>query len=238
MATIRNGPPFQFFLWLFRMKTNTKPSLRRFCGPTQTFRHVAALAVTLAMIESISADMLPGAESKNWPPDPEKHQVQIHRNAVDKKQEAMIAAAESALPDNQALREAAAEEQTAIKNKQWWYKVQLGTRIPFAITRDTVEYYREMVENNGKQVIKAYLQPSSSVNYQAAVAFHKEFTSGEKTFKDVHVVTLKLSFSQNFVTTQTEGMFFTKERVVVLDDAGKVLHISGDGPTEVPIMAI
>ncbi len=220
------------------MKTHTKPSLRRFCGSTRAFRPIAALAVALALIESVSAAMLPGSEPKNWPPDPEKHQVKIHRNAVEKKQEAMIATAEAALPDNKALSEAAAKENTAVEDKQWWYKMQLGTRIPFAITSDAVEYYRKMVENNGKQVIKAYVQPSSSLNYQAAVAFHKEFTSAEKTFKDVHVVTLKLKVSQNFVTTQTEGMTFTKERVVVLDHEGKVLHITGDGPTEALIMAI
>ena len=52
------------------------------------------------------------------------------------------------------------------------------------------------------------------------------------------MVTLKLTFDQNFAATQTEGMHFEKKRVVVLDGKGKVLHISGDGPTEVPILAI
>lgn len=33
-------------------------------------------------------------------------------------------------------------------------------------------------------------------------------------------------------------MSFQKERVVILDAKGKVLHISGDGPTEVAILAI
>jgi hypothetical protein len=33
-------------------------------------------------------------------------------------------------------------------------------------------------------------------------------------------------------------MQFEKERVVILDANAKVLHISGDGPTEVPVMAI
>ena len=33
-------------------------------------------------------------------------------------------------------------------------------------------------------------------------------------------------------------MQFEKERVVILDAKGKVLHISGDGPTEVPVLAI
>ncbi len=216
------------------MKTHTKTFLFRFFGYLRSFLPVAALALTL--IGSVSAAMLEGAAPKNWPADPEKHKSEIHREATDKKQEAMITAAEAAQPDQKALREAAAQENTAVEDKQWWYKMALDTRIPFAITGGAVEYYLRTVENNGKQVLKAYAQPTSSINYQAAVVFHKEFTSGEKTFKNVHVVTLKLKFSQNFVTEQTSGMFFAKERVVILDEAGKVLQISGDGPTEVPIM--
>ncbi len=66
----------------------------------------------------------------------------------------------------------------------------------------------------------------------------KEYKSEGMTFKDVHVVTLKLTFEQNFAATQTEGMQFQKSRIVILDDKGKVLHVTGDGPTEVPVLAI
>jgi hypothetical protein len=68
--------------------------------------------------------------------------------------------------------------------------------------------------------------------------FHKEFTLDGKSFKNVHVVTLKLTFSQNFAATGTEGMHFEKKRIVVLDNDGKVLQVFGDGSTEVPILAI
>jgi hypothetical protein len=51
------------------------------------------------------------------------------------------------------------------------------------------------------------------------------------------VVTLILIFEQDYAATSTDAMHFEKERVVVLDAGGKVLHISGDGPTEVPILA-
>ena len=218
------------------MKTHTNTFLLRFCGSTGSVLPVTALALTL--IGSTSAAMLEGSAPKTWPADPEKHKSEVHRKAADNKQEALIAAAEAAQPDQKALREAAAKENTFVEDKQWWYKMALETRIPFAITGKAIEYYLKTVENNGKQTLKAYAQPTSSVDYQAAVAFQKEFTSGEKTFKNVHVVTLKLKFSQNFVTDQTSGMFFTKQRVVILDEAGKVLHISGDGPTEVPIMVM
>ena len=123
-------------------------------------------------------------------------------------------------------------------DKVWWYKEQLGIRIPFAITADTVAYYSELAGKYGKQALNRYMQPSSRLDYHAGVKFHKEYKLDDKTFNDVHVVTLKLILSQNFVATQIAGMQFEKERVVILDAKGKVLHISGDGPTEVPVLEI
>jgi hypothetical protein len=200
----------------------------------------------------ITAAMLPDSKPKEWPADPTKHQITIRREAADDKQSAMIAAAEAARPSKEALRKAAdardrndplglaqpKEAPLPAGDKVWWYKEQLGIRIPCAITADAVAYYSELVGKYGKQVLNRYMQPSSSLDYHAGVKFHKEFKLDDKTFNDVHVVTLKLIFSQNFVATQTEGMQFEKERVVILDAKGKVLHISGDGPTEVPVLAI
>ena len=112
-------------------------------------------------------------------------------------------------------------------------RIQLG-----AITADAVAYYTDLVGRYGKQAFKRYTEPSSRLDYHAGAQFHKEFKLGDKTFSNVHVVTLKLTFDQNFAATGTEGMHFQKDRVVILDAGGRVLHISGDGPTEVPILAI
>lgn len=164
----------------------------------------------------------------------------------------MIAAAEAVQPSKEALRKAAEgrdrndslglvrtkETPLPAGDKVWWYQEQLGIRIPFAITADAVAYYSDLVVAYGKQALNRYTQPSSRLDYHAGVKFHKEFKLDDQTFNDVHVVTLKLVFSQNFVATQTEGMHFEKERVVILDPEGKVLRISGDGPTEVPVLAI
>ena len=212
----------------------------------------SALMAWVAFPGSITAAMLPGSKPKEWPADPTKHQVTIRREATDDKQSAMIAAAEAAQPSKEALRKAAdardrndplglaqpKEAPLPAGDKVWWYKEQLGIRIPCAITADAVAYYSELVGKYGKQALNRYMQPSSRLDYHAGVKFHKEFKLDDKTFNDVHVVTLKLIFSQNFVATQTEGMQFEKERVVILDAKGKVLHISGDGPTEVPVLAI
>jgi hypothetical protein len=212
----------------------------------------SALMAWVTVSGPITAAMLPDSKAKEWPVDPTKHQVTIRREAADDKQSTMIAAAEAAQPSKEALRRAvdaldrndppgqAQPEEVPLPagDHVWWYKEQLGIRIPFAITADAVAYYSELVGKYGKLALNRHLQPSSSLDYRAGVKFHKEFKLDEKTFNDVHVVTLKLIFSQNFVATQTEGMQFGKERVVVLDAKGKVLHISGDGPTEVPVLAI
>ena len=204
----------------------------------------AALGLTCALMAwaahcgTATAAMMPGAVPKEWPVNPAKHQVVIRREATDDKQAAMIAAAEAAQAPKAALRQAAGEAAAPEGDKVWWYKEQLGIRIPYAITGDAVAYYSELVANYGKQVFKRYNEPNSRLDYHAGVKLHKLLKLDDKTFKDVHVVTLKLTFTQHFAATQTEGMRFEKTRVVVLDAEGKVLHISGDGPTEVPILAV
>ena len=214
------------------------------------FTGVSAAATPAQM--SPAAAVLPGAMPKEWPANPAKHQVVIRRDATDKQQAAMIAAAEAAQPSAETLRQAAEardrndppglnqpkEAKAPVGDKVWWYKEQLGIRIPCAITADAVTYYSDLVGKYGKQVLKRYTEPNSRLDYHAGVKFHKAYKLADKTFNDVHVVTLKLTFDQNFVATGTEGIHFEKERIVVLDAAGKVLHISGDGPTEVPMLAI
>jgi hypothetical protein len=201
-------------------------------------RLITALLAWVAFSGPATAAMLPDSKPKDWPANPAQHQVVIRRAATDDKQSAMISAAEAAQVPKEALRKAAGEGAAPQGDKVWWYKEQLGIRIPYAITGDAVAYYSEIVGKYGKQAFNRYIEPSSRLDYHAGVKFHKEFKLDDKTFKDVHVVTLKLTFSENFAASMTEGMRFEKERVVVIDADGKIRHISGDGPTEVPIMAI
>jgi hypothetical protein len=221
-----------------RIQIHLSASPHRRTVSASAIRLASALMAWVAFSGPATAAMLPDSKPKEWPANPAKHQVVIQREAADKKQSAMIAAAEAAPVPKEALRKAAGEGAAPAGDKVWWYQEQLGIRIPYALTGDAVAYYAELVGKYGKQAFNRYIEPSSSLNYQAGVKFHKEFKLDDKSFKDVHVVTLKLTFDQNFAASQTEGMHFQKERVVVLDAEGKVLHISGDGPTEVPIVAI
>lgn len=201
-------------------------------------RPACALTLCLALSQPAAAAVEAGSGPKDWPANPAKHQITVRREAADKQQSAMIAAAEAAQPARKVLLEAAGTAGVPAGDKVWWYKEELGIRIPCAITGDAIAYYSDLVGKYGKQALKRHAEPSSHLDYHATVAFHKEFLHQGQTFKDVHVVTLKLSFSQNFAATQTEGMEFQKVRTVVLNADGKVLHITGDGPTEVPILAI
>ena len=219
---------------------------------TPTAHGMVCVLLSLAFSASLMASVLPGAQPKEWPVNPLKHKVTIRREAAHDQESAMIAAAEAAQPSKETLRQSAAARdrndplglaqpkgaKAPDGDKVWWYKEQLGIRIPCAITADAVTYYSDLVGKYGNQVLKRYTEPSSRLDYHAGVKFHKELKLGDKTFNDVHVVSLKLTFDQNFAATTTEGMHFQKERMVVLDAKGKVLHISGDGPTEVPILAM
>lgn len=206
-----------------------------------TFFRIRPCAVVLAwaaLSGSAMAALVEGSEPKDWPADPAMHVVNVRREAADGKQASMIAAAEAVMPSRETLRKAAGDEGAPEGVKIWWHREVNGIRIPCGITADAVTYFSELVTRFGKQTLKRYARPSSRLDYRATVAAHEEFERDGQTFKDVHVVRLKLTFSENFVMTQTEGMEFQKERVVILDAAGKVLHVSGDGPTEVAILAI
>lgn len=212
----------------------------------KTISHVSTVAcrffsvcfLCLALCDPSPAAMIEGAKEKTWPANSENHQITIRREVADAAQTKMIATAEAARPEAAALRKAIGEGPESKDASQWWYREVLGIRIPFAVTAEAVGYFSKLVGDYRKQEFKRFLEPGSSVDYHASVASHLQFEHDGRKFSDVHVVTLKLVFAQNFAASGTEGMRFEKVRTVVLDAAGKVVAVYGDGPTEVPVLAI
>ena len=205
----------------------------------RTLRRLPFLSLLgLALAAVAQAAVVPGAEPKKWPADEAKHTVVITREAADDAGRRLIAAAEAAQPARDEVRKAAGDTRLPDKGPVWWYKEELGLRIPYALTGEAVAYFTGLVRRYGKESFTRYTEPSSRVEYTAKVAAHESFTHEQATFAGVRVVTLKLKFSQNFCATGTEGLAFEKERTVVFDAAGKILAIIGDGPTETPILAI
>ena len=131
-------------------------------------RLASVLLAWLTFTGLTTAAVLPGAMPKEWPANPAKHQVVITRAAKDDKESALIAAAEAAQPSKEKLREAAEARdrndplglaqpkgaKAPVGDNVWWYKEQLGIRIPCAITADAVTYYSDLVGKYGKQVLK------------------------------------------------------------------------------------
>jgi len=192
----------------------------------------------LVLVTALPAAVVPGAEPKKWPASVERHKVVITREVTDDADRRLIAAAEGAQPPRAEVQKAAGETKLPASGPLWWYKEELGLRIPYALTGDALAYFTGLVRKYGKESFTRYSEPSSRVAYTAKVAAHASFTHGKETFANVRVVTLKLEFSQSFCATGTEGLAFTKERTVVFDAAGTILLIIGDGPTETPILAI
>jgi hypothetical protein len=175
---------------------------------------------------------------KEWPANTNKHTVTILRTARDDAGRDLIARAEGLQPDRAELAKAAGDVPLPREGKVWWFREQFGIRLPYGVTGDAVAYYTGVVTGYGKMSMKRYAEPSSALKYTAAVKRHERFELDGKTWQNVYVVTLKLEFRQSFCATGTEAFGFTKERTVVFDKEGKVLHVSGDGVTDVPVMAI
>lgn len=229
------------------MKSMTQPhaSASRFHLASSTTSIVLAAALLTwcglsgtAMSAMLAPKAGEPAGPKDWPANPANHKVVIKRDTTDAKHAAMITAAESARVPKEELIKATAENTIPQGDNVWWHEEKLGTRIPYAITGDAITYYSDVVANHAKKAFKSYAMPSSKLDYQAAVQLHKEFKIDDKTFTNVNVVTLKLSFSANFTAEPTSGLSFDKKRIVVLDSANKVVHVSGDGPTEAMIMML
>ncbi len=149
------------------------PSHPHLSTSSSAIRLATALLAWITFTGLTTAAVLPGTMPKEWPANPAKHQIVIRRDATDKQQAAMIAAAEAAQPSAETLRQAAEagddrndplglanpkEAKAPVGDKVWWYKEQFGIRIPCAITADAVTYYSDLVGKYGKQVLKRYTE--------------------------------------------------------------------------------
>ena len=226
-----------------RVRVTFPPRSPRLAGVLRWWMALAGLLVLAGVADPVFARRAITADAgregpKEWPANAEKHTVVTVRIASDDAGRALIARAEGLQPDRVELAKAAGDVPLPPKGKVWWFREQFGIRLPYAVTGDAVTYYTGLVTGYGKTRMKRYAEPSSALKYTAGVTRHERFELDGKSWQNVDVVTLKLEFRQSFCATGTEAFGFTKERTVVFDAQGKVLHVSGDGVTDVPVMAI
>lgn len=205
----------------------------------KSIRILAAILPVVLALPGHGA-MRAGSRPKEWPASPERHKITIQREAADENEKKLIAAAEKSLPDAAALAKSVIKDESGLAKPQagaWWNKEILGIRIPYALTADAVQYYSDLVKDYGQQKLVRFTQPSSGFTYQAKVSKHAAYEIDGKSLENVTVVTMTMKFHQNFVASVADGFQFGKSRIVVFDKDGKILHVKGDGDTEVPVFS-
>ena len=153
----------------------------------------------------------------------------IKRTYQNEAQGKLILAAESALPKREdvmkVMEQRGKAAMEALQPKDvWWYESVDGTLIPYAITQQSLSYLAERSKGYEWGTERRY----ATMIYTAVVAQHSEFEYEGQHFTNVSVVTMSLKWSQ-------ASVWFSKDRVVVFDKAGKVLKIFHDGVTGVGI---
>jgi len=199
-----------------------------------TLNHICTLALWLTASTLLPASVAPDSKSKAWPANPAKHQVTIVRTAANDSEKKMLALAEAAAP----AKAAGAAEGNNDAEPKWWNKEVTGIRIPCAITGAAVAYYTELVTSYQKQAFNRLIEPNSKFSYEASVSVRQNHEIKGKTLPKVYVVKMKLTFSEFLVASAFQGIQFDKQREVILDPEGKVLAVTGDGDTEVPIVSL
>ena len=182
---------------------------------------IGIIAFLLSMV-ALEASVVPGSTPKDWPANPQRHGIQLKRTPEDEASLKKIALAENAMSGTNA----------------WSRGSKLGIRLPFSLTRDALEYYEGLVRGYQKRTWKTYVEPKSGIDYTATVSHKDSFERDGRSFREVDVVEMKLSFHADFTEEGTQGVHFEKSRTVVLDAKGRVVAVFGDGPTFAPVLAI
>jgi hypothetical protein len=175
--------------------------------------------VMLVCVQGYAA-MVPGAKVKDWPANADKHVISIERKAANEAEKTLIATAEAAETESDNWWILGVDRQPLMKS---------NVKVPYALTGEVVDYYAARVKQYQTKACRSFMEPSSRLAYTAAVAHQDSVTLAGKTYANVHVVTLKLSFDSNFTEDATMGINVMKRRTIVLDAAGKVLAVDGDG---------
>jgi hypothetical protein len=172
---------------------------------------------------------------------PGPHSVVIRRVTSDLAARRALEAAERADPPREELFTSRAATPYRLRERPadprvWWNSVFDGVRIPYAITDAAVAYYLELSAalRRGETGSTAGIRMSSSrLEYVATVERQASFALGDTTYADVYVVRLRLEWL-NYCGPLC-ALSFTHDRTVVVDDAGVVRAIRGDGNSQVTV---
>lgn len=132
-----------------------------------------------------------------------------------------------------------------VTGPRWWLQAGDRVLVPYAITgaavqhvlertRVTAEEFEESGDypavrrrNDGTPDTVFVVHPEATMEYSAHAAFRPQAEVGGRSFEDVVVVQMTLTFSK--YCGLLCGFSFGAERTVVVSDDGRVLVVEGDG---------
>jgi hypothetical protein len=206
-------------------------------------RGVVALVVAVARAHTANAQAS-GAARERLPDSltiPGPHSVDIRRVTADSGARRALEAAERADPPREAVLASFARAHFKLRDRPadsrlWWNSAFDGVRIPYAVTDAAVAYYIALSAalRRGETGWTRGIQMSSSrLEYVAAVERHGSFVLDDTTHSDVYVVRMRLEWL-NYCGPRC-ALSFTKERTVVVDRAGVVRAVRGDGNSQLTV---
>jgi hypothetical protein len=163
--------------------------------------------------------------------------IEIARTFEDGEQACLIGEAEAVWPERQEILDLIGDETKqqhagVTDEPLWWFRTFDGVRIPYAITGAALPYYLGVIEAfmaGDFSPAGGIVMKKTTLKYSAEVEHLESFSHEGRTFQDVDVVSLSLSWSQYCGGECAMG--FGKERVVVFGPDGGVLAVFGDGET-------
>ncbi|MFH1744109.1 MAG: hypothetical protein ABIH23_34330 [bacterium] len=166
------------------------------------------------------------------------HTIEVERVAANENEYRLIRAAENFYPPREEVLESIKTASFKIKTiptedvRLWWCSEFDGVRIPYAITKDAIDYYVSVVRALQKgdfSVCNGIHQKASRFRYSVGVTFHEHYEYEDQTFENVHVISMKmLMFTYGGPIC---AMSFEKERIVILDKDCRIICVYGDGKT-------
>jgi hypothetical protein len=166
----------------------------------------------------------------------------IERNFSNEFEENLIEKAEAYYPSRDSIVEAADFQLEIPGSNYWFYSAFDGTLIPYAITKEAVDYYSGLIDQFNKNKSDNFFF-MAEFYYSASVTFFENYQSpaensrGEpvvpKEFESVYAVELILKWEQ--YCGPLCAMWIDKQRIAVFNEAGELIEVFLDGPISVPV---
>jgi len=155
--------------------------------------------------------------------------VIIERSSMSSDEAALIQRAENVYPPNdQVLAAYVGDIPNPVPEKLWWYTTADSIQIPYALTGDSVEYYRQLVDQWKEASFAPYIV--ASLKYTAGVQSGQVFQCGTETFQNVSVVTMHMAWF--CWRNPMNAVGFSKDRLTVFSAEGEILAVVGDGRSD------